>query len=223
MTAALTRAELAAMIDHTLLKPEATGKDVEALSDEAARLGAYAVCVSPNLVEVAAEWTVPEVRVAAVCGFPSGAHRPAVKANEASRAVRDGADEIDMVVDLGLVKTGYFDGVAAEVERVVNAAEGALVKVIIESALLTDEEIVAACEAAVGAGAGFVKTSTGFNPAGGATEHAVSLMRATVGPDIGVKASGGIRTAEQALAMVAAGANRLGCSATAAILDGLPE
>lgn len=216
------RAALAQLIDHTLLKPEATASEVERLADEGARLGVYSICVSPNLVQVAAEYSVPELKVVSVCGFPSGAHRSAVKAQEAARAVRDGADEIDMVIDLGLAKAGDFAGIALEVSQVVAAAEGALVKVIIESAALTDEEIRACCSEAVAAGAGFVKTSTGFHSAGGASAPAVSLMRSIVGPEIGVKASGGIRTAEQAFEMVAAGASRLGCSATAAILAGVP-
>jgi deoxyribose-phosphate aldolase len=211
---------LARLIDHTLLKPDATAGDVEALCAQAVQLGVFAVCVSPNLVAVAAQCAPDGLAVASVCGFPSGAHRAEAKAFEAARAVRDGADEVDMVVDLGLLRAGQFEAVAAEVAAVVSAGAGALVKVIIESAALDPEQIVAACRAAVDGGAGFVKTSTGFHPAGGASVEEVRLMRSAVGPDIGVKASGGIRTAEQALAMVAAGATRLGCSATEAILGG---
>ena len=158
-----------------------------------------------------------------VCGFLSGAHATAVKAAEAAGAVAAGANEIDMVVDLKLVKEHDFDAVEADVRAVRGAIGEGVLKVIIESAALSDEEIVACCRAAQSAGADFVKTSTGFHPAGGADVHAVELMRATVGERLGVKASGGIRTAADALVMVAAGANRLGVSATAAILRGLGD
>ena len=215
-----TRAEIAAIIDHTLLTPEATGAQVADIIAQADRLGVCAVCVSPSRLPV----RVPEgLALATVCGFPSGAHAGAVKAAEAADAVARGADEIDMVVNLGLVKEGDADGVEADIRAVRRACEGALLKVIIESAALTDAEIVACCRAAEAAGADFVKTSTGFHPAGGATVGAVGLMRATVGDRLGVKASGGIRTAADALAMVAAGASRLGVSASLAVLEGLPE
>ncbi len=211
------------MIDHTLLKPEATQADVMALCEEANRLGVFSVCVSPTLVSTAVAATDAEVKVAAVCGFPSGAHAAPVKAREAALAVDTGADEIDMVIDLGLVKAGRFMAAEADIAGVVAAAAPAAVKVIIESAALSEAEIVACCRAAVAAGALYVKTSTGFHPKGGATRNAVSLMRATVGQQAGVKASGGIRTADQALVLVAAGADRLGCACTAEILDGLSE
>ena len=215
-----TRAEIAAIIDHTLLTPEATGAQVADIIAQADRLGVCAVCVSPSRLPV----RVPEgLALATVCGFPSGAHTGAVKAAEAADAVARGADEIDMVVNLGLVKEGDADGVEADIRAVRRACEGALLKVIIESAALTDAEIVACCRAAEAAGADFVKTSTGFHPAGGATVGAVGLMRATVGDRLGVKASGGIRTAADALALVAAGASRLGVSASLAVLEGLPE
>jgi len=214
-----TRSELAAMIDHTLLKPEATDADVRALVAEAAELGTYSVCVSPSLLPV----EVPDgLHVACVCGFPSGAHKPEVKAAEAARAVADGAEEVDMVINLGLARQGDWTGVEEDIRAVREACPGALLKVIIESAVLTDDEIVAACRAAETAGADYVKTSTGFHPAGGASVHAVELMRRTVGDRLGVKASGGIRTAEAAEAMVAAGASRLGLSASRAILESLP-
>lgn len=216
----MNRAALAAIIDHTLLRPEATAAEVDALVVEAARLGTFSVCVSPNQLPL----SVPAgLKVATVCGFPSGAHKSAVKAAEAERAVADGADEVDMVVNLKLVKEGDFDGVRADIAAVRAACGDALLKVIIESAALTDDEIVRCCEAAEAAGAHYVKTSTGFHPAGGASVHAVELMARTVGGRLGVKASGGIRTAEAALAMVAAGATRLGLSASAAILAGLAE
>ncbi|MDK8350451.1 deoxyribose-phosphate aldolase, partial [Gleimia europaea] len=210
----MKRAELAKMIDHTLLKPESTAKDVEALIEEGAQLGTFSVCVSPNQLPI----EVPEgLKVAVVCGFPSGAHMPEVKAAEARQSVELGAQEIDMVVNLKLVKEGKFDEVEADIRAVREASEGALLKVIIESAALTDEEIVACCKASEAAGADYVKTSTGFHPAGGASVHAVKLMRDTVGDRLGVKASGGIRDTKTALEMVAAGASRLGLSSSKAI------
>ena len=216
----ITRARIAALVDHTLLKPEATTAQVDALIAEASALGAYSVCVSPSLLPL----ELPDgLHVATVCGFPSGAHATAVKATEAADAVAKGAEEIDMVVNLRLVKEGDVDGVEADIRGVREACRGAVLKVIIESAALTDEEIVATCRAAEAAGADFVKTSTGFHPAGGASTHAVALMRTTVGERLGVKASGGIRTAADALAMVEAGANRLGLSATVAVLEGLDD
>jgi deoxyribose-phosphate aldolase len=205
------------MIDHTLLKPEATHADVAALITEAAELGTYSVCVSPSMLPV----TVPAgLKVAVVCGFPSGKHTSVVKAAEAAESVRLGADEIDMVIDVGAAKEGDFAGVQADIAAVRAAAPSPTVlKVIIESAALTDDEIVGVCLAAGAAGADFVKTSTGFHPSGGATEHAVALMHATV-PDLQVKASGGVRTLAQAHAMIAAGATRLGVSGSRALLAG---
>ncbi|MBS5825790.1 MULTISPECIES: deoxyribose-phosphate aldolase [Actinomycetaceae] len=216
----MKRAELAKMIDHTLLKPESTAKDVEALIEEGAQLGTFSVCVSPNQLPI----EVPEgLKVAVVCGFPSGAHMPEVKAAEARQSVQLGAQEIDMVVNLKLVKEGKFDEVEADIRAVREASEGALLKVIIESAALTDEEIVACCKASEAAGADYVKTSTGFHPAGGASVHAVKLMRDTVGDRLGVKASGGIRDTKTALEMVEAGASRLGLSSSKAILAGMDD
>lgn len=214
----LTRAEIAHMVDHTLLAPTATPADVAALVAEGASLGVYSVCVSPSMIPS----SVPEgLLVAVVCGFPSGKHTSAVKAAEAAESLALGADEVDMVIDIGAALAGDFAAVQADIAAVRAATAGAVLKVIIESAALTDEAIVGACKAAVAAGADFVKTSTGFHPAGGASAHAVALMRATVGPDLGVKASGGIRTADAALEMIAAGASRLGLSGTRAVLDGL--
>lgn len=213
-----TSAEIAKLIDHTLLKPEATRADVEALIQEAAELGTYSVCVSPSMLPI----TVPEgLKVAVVCGFPSGKHISSVKAAEAAAAVESGADEIDMVIDVGAAKEKRFADVEADIAAVRAAAPAPTVlKVIIESAALEDDEIVGVCQASVSAGADFVKTSTGFHPAGGASVHAVELMRQTVGPDLGVKASGGVRTMEQAEQMIAAGATRLGVSGSRALLGG---
>ena len=215
----LSRIELARYVDHTLLKAEATAEDVAALIAEAADLGVFSVCISPSMLPVA---TPAGLAVATVCGFPSGKHHSAIKAAEAAQSVADGADEVDMVIDVGAAVVGDFGAVEADIRAVRAAVPAAKVlKVIIESAALTDEQIVGVCRAAEAAGADFVKTSTGFHPAGGATEHAVALMAATVGGRLGVKASGGIRTADAALAMIAAGATRLGLSGTRAVLDGL--
>lgn len=218
MTQELTRAQLAQMIDHTLLKPEATREDVAALIEQGKELGVYAVCVSPSMLPVDAGG----LHVAAVCGFPSGAHRSEVKAAEAAWAAADGAEEIDMVINLGLALDDDWDGVEADIMTVREAVPRPVVlKVIIESAALSDERIVHACQRAESAGADFVKTSTGFHPAGGASPHAVALMKSTVEDRLQVKASGGIRTLAQALAMIEAGATRLGLSGTARILSEL--
>ncbi|GAB7142022.1 deoxyribose-phosphate aldolase [Mycobacterium riyadhense] len=222
-----TREQLAALVDHTLLKPEATHADVAALVGEAVELGVYAVCVSPSMVPAAVQAGHPsgKVRVAAVAGFPSGKHLSAVKALEAAEAVASGAAEIDMVIDVGAALAGAFDAVRSDIEAVRAAAAGAVLKVIVESAVLlaqaNAQTLTDVCRAAEDAGADFVKTSTGFHPAGGATLRAVALMTETVGGRLGVKASGGIRTAADAIAMLDAGATRLGLSGTRVVLDGL--
>jgi deoxyribose-phosphate aldolase len=217
-----TRAQVAAVVDHTLLKPEATAADVAAAAAEAATLGVCAVCVSPSMVAHANSAGVP---VAAVAGFPSGKHPPEVKAQEAALAVACGASEIDMVIDIGAAVGGDIDGVRSEIAAVRAAVPSALLKVIVESAVLMklagEQTLADVCHAAEDAGADFVKTSTGFHPAGGASLGAVALMADTVGGRLGVKASGGIRTAADALAMLDAGATRLGLSGTRAVLDGL--
>lgn len=213
----MDRTELAALIDHTLLRTDATMSDVEALIAEARQLGTCSVCVSPNMLPL--ETDPGALAVATVCGFPSGKHTAAVKSAEAAEAVANGADEVDMVIDIGLLKAGRSDLVREEIAAVRAVVPGIL-KVIIESAALTDDEIVAACNAAVEARADFVKTSTGFHPAGGASTSAVRLMRQTVGDRLGVKASGGIRDWDTAVAMVEAGATRLGLSSSRTILEG---
>ena len=215
----MNRASVAQRVDHTLLAPTATRADVAALIAEANALGVYAICISPSMLPVDAG----DVRVATVCGFPSGKHHSEVKAAEAARAVADGAHEVDMVIDVGAAVAGEYDAVGRDISAVRHAVPDALLKVIIESAALTDDQIVAVCQAAEAAGADFVKTSTGFHPAGGASTHAVALMAATVGGRLGVKASGGIRTGTAARAMIAAGATRLGLSSTAAVLDTLDD
>lgn len=213
----LTRQNVAQMIDHTLLKPEATHEDVTKLIDEASHLGTYSVCVSPSMLPIE---TPADLKVAVVCGFPSGAVPTAAKAADAAHSVANGADEVDMVINLGAAKEGKWDVVRDDIAAVKKACGDKLLKVIIESAVLTDDEIVAACKASMDAGADFVKTSTGFHPAGGASAHAVKLMRETVGDKLGVKASGGIRDAATAKEMIEAGASRLGLSSSAAVLEG---
>lgn len=215
------------MVDHTLLKPEATDADVCALVVEAAELGVYAVCVSPSMVPVAV--AAGGVRVASVAGFPSGKHVTAIKAQEAAQAVASGAGEVDMVIDIGAALAGDIDAVRVDIEAVraaaTNVDAGSVLKVIVESAVLLQragEGVLAdVCRAAEDAGADFVKTSTGFHPAGGASVPAVAVMSRTVGGRLGVKASGGIRTAADAIAMLDAGATRLGLSGTRAVLAGL--
>lgn len=205
-------------IDHTLLKPEATRDQILALCDEGRRFGVKAVCVNGVWARLCTErLSGARVALAVVAGFPLGAMASSAKAEEARRAVAEGATEIDMVLHLGAAKSGDWDAVEGDIGSVVEAAGSAIVKVILETAALEPDEIVAASERAVRAGARFVKTSTGFHPAGGATVEAVRLMRRTVGPDFGVKASGGVRTAEAAIAMLRAGANRIGTSGTAAM------
>ncbi|AVH21947.1 deoxyribose-phosphate aldolase [Nocardia cyriacigeorgica] len=216
-SASLTRAEVADMIDHTLLAPEATAEQVAELVREARELGVYAICVSPSMLPVRA----PGLVVATVAGFPSGKHHSLVKGAEARLAVDQGAAEVDMVIDVGAAVAGDYSAVLADIVTVREAVgDRALLKVIIESAALPDEAIVQVCRMAEQAGADFVKTSTGFHPAGGADVHAVELMAETVGGRLGIKASGGIRTAEAAAALIAAGATRLGLSKSRAVLEG---
>lgn len=210
--------ELNRLIDHTLLKPEATPEDMRRLCREAVQHDFYSVCVNTHYVPlVAREVSGSPVKVCSISGFPLGAVDTAVKAFEAGRAVEAGADEIDMVMNVGALKAGDSGLVGDDIAAVVRAAGGAGVKVIIEAALLTDDEKVTACEIAVGAGARFVKTSTGFGPPG-ANARDVSIMRNAVGPDFGVKASAGIRTARFALELVEAGASRIGTSAGVQIM-----
>lgn len=223
-----SRTRVAGLVDHTLLKPEATDADIAALVAEAADLGVFAVCVSPSMVGVAhtAALSHPEdLVIATVAGFPSGKHLPTIKAQEAAAAVESGAAEVDMVIDVGAAVAGDLAAVAADIATVRAAVPDALLKVIVESAALLElageRTLVQVCRAAEDSGADFVKTSTGFHPAGGASVAAVEIMAATVGGRLGVKASGGIRTADAAIAMLEAGATRLGLSGTRAVLDGL--
>ncbi len=221
----MKRSELARMIDHTLLKPEATPQDVEHLCQEARTYHFASVCVNPLFVPLAAQQLAgSDVAVCSVVGFPLGATSTAMKVCEAELAVAKGATEIDMVIAVGLLKAGHSDQVREDIAAVaaVCHAQGALLKVIIEAVLLTDAEKVAACEACKAAGADFVKTSTGFAK-GGATVEDVALMRRTVGPEMGVKAAGGIHDYVGAMALIEAGATRIGASRGVAILEEAPE
>jgi len=216
-------AQLAAFIDHTLLKADATAKDIEKLCAEAREHRFFSVCVNGSRVAEARHFLEgTEVKVAAVVGFPLGAMSTDAKRFETEAAIDDGAQEIDMVLNVGKLKDGDDKFILRELCDVVEAANERTVKVILETCLLTDEEKIRACKLAIESGAHFVKTSTGFG-AGGATIADVKLMRAIVGPKFGVKASGGIRDLKTALTMIQAGATRLGVSAGVAIVKGLAE
>jgi deoxyribose-phosphate aldolase len=213
---------LSGLIDHTLLKPDATADKVAQLCFEAKKYHFASVCVNPSFVKLCADLLKgTDVKVCTVIGFPLGATSTEVKVFETKNAIENGATEIDMVMNIGALKAGENETVARDIHEVVEAAHsaGALLKVIIETALLTDEEKVIACLLAKEAGADFVKTSTGFS-GGGATVHDVALMRKAVGPDLGVKASGGIHSTEEAEQMIAAGATRIGASAGVKIVKG---
>lgn len=215
--------EIAALIDHTLLKPQATGADIRRLCQEARRYGFATVCVNPYWVALAAsELAGSPVRVAAVAGFPLGANTTAIKVAETEAVIAAGAREVDMVLNIGELCVGNLKAVAVDIAGVVTAAHarGAIVKVILETCLLSDDQKIAACTISKQAGADFVKTSTGFSTHG-ATVHDVTLMRRAVGPEMGVKASGGIRTLEDLEAMRAAGANRIGTSSGVQIVEAL--
>lgn len=221
----LTRASLATYMDHTLLKPEATAADIDRVVAEARQYGTASVCVNPYWVaRVAAGLAGSGVKTCTVIGFPLGATSTASKVAETRDATAHGAQEIDMVINIGELKAGNDDAVRSDISAVANATHGAgaLLKVIIETCLLSDEEKRRACELSVAGGADFVKTSTGFST-GGATTADITLMRETVGPELGVKASGGIRTLEAAEAMIEAGATRLGVSAAVSILEEVNE
>ncbi|MEO1768674.1 deoxyribose-phosphate aldolase [Candidatus Enterococcus ferrettii] len=214
--------ELNRMIDHTILKADATKDDVMKIIEEAKKYHFYSVCINPTWVSMAAkELKGAPVAVCTVIGFPLGANTSEVKAFEVKNAIENGADEVDMVINIGELKDGNYGKVQKDIEAVVTAAKDqALVKVIIETSLLDRDEKIKACELAKAAGADFVKTSTGFST-GGATIEDVKLMRETVGPEMGVKASGGIHNAKEAMAMIEAGATRLGASSGVAIMNGL--
>ena len=221
-TAADVPIDVAKYIDHTLLKPEATADEIDVLCDEAMEFGFASVCVNPTWVKRAADrLRGSDVVTCSVIGFPLGASTPEIKAMEARRALRDGAREVDMVLNVGGLKSGDLELVRTDIEKVVDSAHeaGAIVKVILETSKLTDEEKVIASALAKQAKADYVKTSTGFG-GGGATVYDVALMRETVGPEMGIKASGGVHTAEEAEDMIAAGATRIGASAGVQIVAG---
>jgi deoxyribose-phosphate aldolase len=213
------------MIDHTLLKPDVTPDQIAQLCFEARKYGFASVCVNPGHVRLCADLLRgSDVKVCTVIGFPLGATSPEAKVYETETALRDGATEIDMVINIGALKGGDFTWVARDIRGVVETSHtaGAIVKVIIETALLTDEEKIKACLLAKEAGADFVKTSTGFS-GGGATVEDIALMRRVVGPEMGVKASGGVHTFEEARSLVEAGATRIGASAGVKIVQGAKE
>ena len=222
MNAALSAKDLARYIDHTVLKPDATAKDIEKLCAEAREFGFWSVCVNGSRVTEARHFLEgSEVRVAVTVGFPLGAMDSDVKRYETEAAIDAGAQEIDVVVNIGKLRDGAHAYVLRELRDVVEAADERTVKVILENCLLTREQKIAACQMVVEAGAHFVKTSTGFST-GGATLEDVKLMREAVGPDFGVKAAGGIRDYAAARAMIEAGATRLGTSAGLTIVQGIP-
>ena len=207
-------------IDHTVLKADTPKAKVQQIIDEAIQYDFMSVCINPTWVSFAAEkLAATDVKVCTVIGFPLGANTSTVKAFEAAEAIKTGADEVDMVINIGAAKDGDWDLVESDIQAVVDASKDVTTKVIIETSLLTDEEKVKACQAAVRAGADFVKTSTGFSTAG-ATVADIALMRQTVGPDVGVKASGGVRSIADAQAMIEAGATRLGTSNGVDIMKG---
>ncbi len=216
----LSPKELAGIIDHTYLKPDATREEIETLCKEARQYGFFSVCVNSTMVHLAKSMLQgSSVKVCAVVGFPLGAQTSGSKAYEAREAVRCGADEIDMVINVGALKSLDYALVEADINRVVKAVQPRIVKVILETGSLCNTEKIIACALSKAAGAHFVKTSTGFGP-GGATVDDIKLMRRVVGPEIGVKASGGVRDAKTALAMVQAGASRLGLSSSIAVVTG---
>ena len=213
----MTREEILSHVDHTLLKPEATWPQIQTLCDEAIANHTASVCINTCYVKQAVEYMAGRIPVCCVVGFPLGAMDPKSKAFEAKTAIENGAAEVDMVINIGRLKNKEYDAVREDIRAVKEAVGDKILKVIIETCLLTDEEKVKACEAAKAAGAHFVKTSTGFST-GGATTHDIALMRKTVGPEMGVKASGVIRDYATAMAMIEAGANRIGASAGIAIV-----
>ncbi|MDY6012294.1 deoxyribose-phosphate aldolase [Clostridium sp.] len=217
----MDKKQLAKMIDHTILKPEATSEEIKKLCEEALKYNFASVCVNPTRVKEAYEILKnSDVKVCTVIGFPLGATTTNVKVFETKDAIENGATEVDMVINIGRLKEKDYDFVKEDIKGVVDAAKGkALTKVIIETCLLTDEEKVVACKLAKEAGADYVKTSTGFST-GGALKEDIKLMRETVGPELGVKASGGVRTLEDAEAMIENGATRIGASASIKICEG---
>jgi len=219
----MNKKELAKMMDHTLLKATATPEQIAAVCGQAREIGAASVCVNPvNVRQAAGLLSGSGVKTCTVIGFPLGANTPEVKAFETRDAIKNGAEEVDMVINVGAAKAGDWNAVEKDIKAVVDAAAGTLVKVIIETCYLTDEEKVSACKAAANAGADFVKTSTGFGT-GGANPHDVALMKASIPPRMKVKASGGMRKWADVVPNLEAGADRLGVSASLEILEGFGQ
>ena len=208
--------EILSRVDHTLLTTTATQEQIRAICDEGLEFGVASVCIPPRHVKYAAHYLGSRLKVCTVIGFPNGYSTPEVKVFETEDAIRNGADEIDMVVNLGLVKNGDWEGVLSEIRAVKDSCKGRILKVIVEACQLTQEEKLALCRIVSMSGADFIKTSTGFST-GGATVEDVALFREKVSPDVRVKAAGGIRTFEQARAMIEAGADRIGASALVAL------
>ncbi len=214
--------EIAQFIDHTALTAEKTEQDIIKLCDEAKAHHFWSVCINPAFIPLAKQHLADsDVKICTVIGFPLGATLAKAKAFEAQEAIKEGAEEVDMVINVGFIKSNKWDAVKDDIKQVFDACQGKTLKVILETCLLSKEEIVKACEICKEVGVAFVKTSTGFNK-GGATVEDITLMRKTVGPDMGVKASGGIRDTETAKAMLSAGANRIGASAGISIIAGKP-
>ena len=212
----MNKQEILSRVDHTLLTTPATWEQVKAICDEGMEFGTASVCIPPRYVKRAAEYVGNRLKVCTVIGFPNGYNTPEVKVFETEDAIRNGADEIDMVINLGLAKAGDWEGVLEEIKAVKASCKGRILKVIVEACQLTQEEKVAVCRVVSMSGADYIKTSTGFST-GGATVEDVALFRANIGPDVRIKAAGGIRTFQQAQAMLEAGADRIGASALVAL------
>ena len=212
----MNKQEILSRVDHTLLTTTATWEQVKAICDEGMEFGTASVCIPPRYVKRAAEYVGNRLKVCTVIGFPNGYNTPEVKVFETEDAIRNGADEIDMVINLGLAKAGDWEGVLEEIKAVKASCKGRILKVIVEACQLTQEEKVAVCRVVSMSGADYIKTSTGFST-GGATVEDVALFRANIGPDVRIKAAGGIRTFQQAQAMLEAGADRIGASALVAL------
>ena len=212
----MNKQEILSRVDHTILTPTATWEQVKAVCDEGLEFGTASVCIPPRYVKKAAEHVGNRLKICTVIGFPNGHSTPEVKVFETEDAIRNGADEIDMVINLGLAKAGDWEGVLQEIKAVKLSCKGRILKVIVEACQLTQEEKVAVCRVVSMSGADFIKTSTGFST-GGATVEDVKLFKEHISPDLRIKAAGGIRTFEQAQAMIEAGADRIGASALVAL------
>ena len=214
----MNKQDIMSRVDHTILATTATWEQVKKICDEGMKYNTASVCIPPRYVKKAAQYVGSKLKICTVIGFPNGYNMPEVKVFETEDAVRCGADEIDMVINLGMVKAGDWEGVLEEIKAVKASCAGRILKVIVETCQLTHEEKIAACRVVSMSGADFIKTSTGFSTAG-ATVEDIELFKAHVSPDVRIKAAGGIRTFEQAQAMIDAGADRIGASALAALME----